>query len=166
MVGVPDPKPGRVIRYQYLWRRRARRGHETADKDRPACILIALRKEEGDTRVLIVPITHSPPARGELAYEMPPRLKAHLRLDEERSWIILSEANIDIWPSPDLCRIPGRSDAMDYGLLPQKLVNHLRQVIVAAVLENRLEATDREAADPMSKAKLSPFASDHGTKAP
>ena len=157
MAAIPEPKPGRVIRYQYLWRRRARRGHDTADKDRPACIVIALRKEQRDTRVMIVPITHSRLSPGEAAYEIPPRIKEHLRLDEQRSWIILSEVNIDVWPSPDLCLVPGRTDSFEYGLLPQKLVIELRQHVLTAILDKRLEATDREAADPAAKVDLSEF---------
>lgn len=155
MARIPEAKPGRVIRYEYLWRRQALKGQETAEKERPACIVLAVRNEAGTTRVLIVPITHAAPRPGEPACRIPPRVKQHLGLDDELSWIILSEANIDVWPSPDLRPIPGRNGVVDYGLLPQKLVNQLRETILAAIRERRLSATDREARDPAQEADLS-----------
>ncbi|HYG88013.1 MAG TPA: hypothetical protein VD978_17295 [Azospirillum sp.] len=157
MVKIPEPKPGRVIRYEYLWRRQALRGQDTAEKDRPACIIVAVHRAQGDTRVLLLPITRSAPTGGDAAYEIPLRLKEHLGLDADRSWIVLSEANIDIWPSPDLRPIPGRPGVMEYGLLPQKLVNALREAVLNAILAKRMQATDREAADPTEQPDLSDF---------
>jgi hypothetical protein len=36
---LPDPKPGLVIHYSYLWAHEHARGHEEGVKDRPAVIV-------------------------------------------------------------------------------------------------------------------------------
>lgn len=141
---LPDARPGLVFRYEYLWKRQARAGRGVAEKERPACIVLALHRADGDTRVLIVPITHSPPRAGEPAVELPPRVKAHLGLDDAPSWVVLAEANIDIWPSPDMRPIPGQPGHFDYGLLPQKLLNQIRATVLEAVRAKRLDMVDRE----------------------
>jgi hypothetical protein len=52
-----------------------------------------------------------------VAVEIPLRVKEHLRLDSERSWVILNEVNVFTWPGFDLptnqerrwaCRLPLR----------------------------------------------------------
>jgi hypothetical protein len=57
---------------------------------------------------VFLPITHTAPnaASGEVGIEIPPRVKQHLGLDWERSWVIVSECNLDSWPSPDLRQLP------------------------------------------------------------
>ncbi|MBC7953556.1 MAG: hypothetical protein H7Z12_17275 [Rhodospirillaceae bacterium] len=141
---IPDARPGLVFRYEYLWKRQARAGRSVAEKERPACIVVALHRAEGDTRVVIVPITHSPPREGEPAVELPPRVKVHLGLDDSPSWIVLAEANIDIWPSPDMRPIPGRPGRFDYGLLPLKLLNQIRAVVLESIRAKRLDMVDRD----------------------
>jgi len=143
---IPEARPGLVFRYEYVWKRQSRAGRETAEKERPACIVVALNREGGDTRVLVVPITHSPPRQGEPAIELPPTVKTHLGLDDSRSWVILSEANVDVWPSPDMRPIPGHPGRFDYGLLPLKLLNHIRETVLAAVAAKRLGVVEREKA--------------------
>lgn len=55
----PDPEPGLVIRYAYLWRREAAMGREEGVKDRPCAIVAAVREETDGLRVYVLPITHS-----------------------------------------------------------------------------------------------------------
>jgi len=145
-VPIPDARPGLVFRYEYLWERQARAGRDAGEKERPACIVVALHRADGDTRVLIVPITHSPPRAGEPAVELPPKVKAHLGLDGAPSWVVLAEANIDIWPSPDMRPIPGRPGRFDYGLLPQRLLNRIRAAVMDAMPAKRLAPVDRDKA--------------------
>lgn len=144
-----EPKPGDVILYEYLWRRQALEGRTTGDKDRPACIILTAVEEGRIKRVMILPITHSPPRQDEPAYRMPMALKRHLGLDDEASWIILGEANVDIWPSPDCLPLPGRG-GFRCGRLPQRLINELHHVVMAS-LGRGLALIDREAADPASE---------------
>ena len=39
------------------------------------------------------------PARGDAAIEIPAQTKKRLGLDEDRSWIMLTEANRFVWPA-------------------------------------------------------------------
>jgi hypothetical protein len=51
--------------------------------------VLALQDEDGRTRVYALPITHSPPEAGEDAIEILAAIKARLKLDGERSWIVV-----------------------------------------------------------------------------
>ena len=98
-----DIKAGHILRYSYLWHWQHLEGREEGDKDRP-CLVLALvaTLEDGTPVVRVLPITHAPPKNAEDALEIPAAVKNRLRLDEERSWIILTESNRFAWPGPDL----------------------------------------------------------------
>jgi hypothetical protein len=133
-VSLPRPESGLVIRYSYLWREQAEQGQEEGEKDRPCAVLLATTTEDGDTVVLALPITHRPPERPELAVEIPLRTKHRLGLDDDRSWIIVSEANRFVWPGPDLRpRTPGDASSVAYGLLPASLYEDVRAKFLRAV---------------------------------
>ena len=125
---LPQPIPGLVLRYSYLWHREFLDGREEGQKDRPCAIVASIRKDEtGDTRVLVLPITHSPPDHASLAVEIPAPVKKRLQLDDGRSWVVLSEWNEFVWPGPDLRRLPNADDAtVAYGMLPPALFNAIR----------------------------------------
>ena len=103
---LPVPVPGLVIRYSYLRRSEHLAGREEGQKDRPCASVAALRPADdaGETRVLVLPVTDSPPADPVVAVEIPARVKERLGLDAARSWVMLSEWNEFIWPGPDLRR--------------------------------------------------------------
>jgi hypothetical protein len=127
-VSLPKPEPGLLIRYSYLWLWEHQEGREEGVKDRPCAIILALRDVEGDTKTLVVPVTHSPPKRGDDALELPPTLKRHLGLDAERSWVVVSEGNFFTWPGPDLRRVGDRDDSsVAYGILPPKFFAELKR---------------------------------------
>lgn len=131
---LPAPRPGLVIRYSYLWYSEHLAGREEGQKDRPCAIVAALRPAEdaGETRVLVLPVTHSPPAPDSAAVEIPVRIKERLRLDAERSWVVLSEWNEFIWPGPDLRRAPGGDESsVAYGMLPPSLFAAIRDRFLA-----------------------------------
>jgi hypothetical protein len=143
-VTLPKPIPGLVIRYSYLWSAGHEAGNEEGSKDRPAAIVAAIRMEAtGDLRVLVVPVTHSGPVPGETAIELPAKVKRRLGLDEQRSWIIPVEANEFTWPGPDLRLVPGSSDRFDYGVLPPRLFEQVRQAFVAALRGRQLKRIPR-----------------------
>jgi hypothetical protein len=128
-VPLPTPVPGLVIRYGYLWYSEHLAGREEGQKDRPCAIVAALRPADdpGETRVLVLPVTHSPPAQPALAVEIPAPVKARLRLDAERSWVVLSEWNEFIWPGPDVRRASGGdAGSVAYGMLPPGLFATIR----------------------------------------
>jgi hypothetical protein len=132
-VALPRPAPGLVIRYSYLWRREQIEGREEGQKDRPCAIVASIRKDEsGNTRVLVLPITHSVPENSNLAVEIPAKVKERLKLDDQQSWVVLSEWNDFVWPGPDLRRLPNADDnSVAYGMLPPTLFSSIRDRFLA-----------------------------------
>lgn len=128
----PQPQPGLVIRYAYLWQREAQAGLEEGRKDRPCAIILAVGENRDGRRVYVVPITHSMPSGGDDAVELPPRVKERLGLDEARSWVVVSEANVFVWPGPDLRFLPGQDpQTAAYGFLPPTLFRMVRDRFLA-----------------------------------
>jgi hypothetical protein len=84
-VSWPEPQPGLVIHYSYLWHREAQQGREEGQKDRPCAVVVALSDKDGSTRVYALAITHSAPTEGQGAIEIPLPVKIRLGLDAERS---------------------------------------------------------------------------------
>jgi hypothetical protein len=122
-----------VIRYAYLWQEDYRRGQSEGRKDRPCAVVVATTDEAGAKRVTVLPITHSPPSDPALAVELPRDTKRRLGLDDERSWIVLTEANRLTWPGPDLRPVPpGDSGDVAYGLLPRALLKQVTAQLTAA----------------------------------
>lgn len=60
-MSLPAPHPGLGIRYAYLWKREHDAGREEGSKDRPCAIIMAVTDDEGESQVLVLPITHAPP---------------------------------------------------------------------------------------------------------
>jgi hypothetical protein len=131
-VSLPTPEPGLVVRYSYLWLHEHREGREEGVKDRPCAIILAARDRDDHTHVLVVPVTHSPPADLADALELPVTIKQHLGLDANRSWVVLSESNLFEWPGPDLRRVGDRdSSSVAYGFLPPRFFAELRHRFLA-----------------------------------
>ncbi|CDX29146.1 conserved hypothetical protein [Mesorhizobium plurifarium] len=143
-MSLPKPVPGLVISYSYLSSDEHRRGVEEGRKNRPCAIVAARRIVEGREVVTVVPITHTPPADPADAMEMPVPLKAHLGLDDMRSWVLVSETNDFLWPGPDLRPIPGSSPTrFHYGMLPPRFYAHLRDRILQAHARRKLRQVQR-----------------------
>lgn len=132
MVAPPDPVPGLVIRYSYLWHREHIEGIEEGRKDRPCAIVAAIRGQVGgDLRVLVLPVTHHPPHGNEQAVEIPALVKKRLGLDDDRSWVVVSEWNEFVWPGPDLRRVHGGDNStVAYGMLPPRLFTEIRNQVL------------------------------------
>ena len=140
----PDPVPGLVIRYAYLWRREADLGREEGVKDRPCAIVAAVQEEAGGLRVYVLPITHSPPQPPDEGIELPLPTKVRLGLDGERSWVIVSEANRFSWPGPDLRFLAGQGpESAAYGFLPQGLFHIIRDRFAARAREKAAKLVSR-----------------------
>ena len=134
----PVPEPGLVIRYSYLWLRDHRQGREEGTKDRPCAIVLTAARRDGETHVLVVPITHSPPETLDTALELPASVKRHLGLDTEPSWVVLAESNAFEWPGPDLRRVGDRNDSsIAYGFLPPRFFMELRRRFLALEMASR-----------------------------
>lgn len=144
-MALPEPRPGLVIRYSYLWHSEYVLGREEGQKDRPCAIVAAIRTDKtGSTRVLVLPVTHTAPEHPDLAVEIPPRVKARLGLDAERSWVVVSEWNEFAWPGPDLRRAPGRDEgSVAYGMLPPNLFAAIRDRFLGLVRTRRSSRVTR-----------------------
>jgi hypothetical protein len=143
-VPLPDPVPGLVLHYSYLWHDQHRQGLEEGTKDRPCVVVLAVTREDGEIVVTVVPMTHAPPRSAGQAVEIPTMTKRRLGLDEGRSWIIVTEINRFRWPGPDLRVLPGTpTGTYAYGVVPPGLFRQVREGIVSWVRSRKLRAVPR-----------------------
>jgi mRNA-degrading endonuclease toxin of MazEF toxin-antitoxin module len=82
-VALPEPVPGLVIAYAYLWRDEALCGQEEGRKDRPCIIILSVEECDGRKVVTVAPITHTAPTHPDSALEIPAATKERLGLDSE-----------------------------------------------------------------------------------
>lgn len=134
-MALPEPKPGLVIRYDYLWRRESLAGRDHG-KDRPACLVAASDPGATPRFVVILPITH-PPRADTIGVEIPPRVRESLGLDDVPSWVIVSEHIVDEWPNGGLSAVPGRPGVFSYGFVPPRLFATIRARFLELVEQGR-----------------------------
>src|SRR5260221_11203223 len=92
-----------VLSYSYLWNREAEKGGTSGRKDRPAAIVLVRTDAGPGELVYVVPITHSAPAQGDnTKIPIPQAIKERQGLDEDPSWVDVTEYNIFVWPGYDL----------------------------------------------------------------
>jgi hypothetical protein len=149
-VALPrTPFPGLIVRYAFLWSDEAQGsdaaqpGRTEARKDRPCVIVVAVRRETGQhLRVRVVPITHAP-HHPDRAVQVPPKVKRHLGLDADASWIVLDEANEFVWPGVDLRPISRTKPGVwTYGVLPRELFEALQTQLRRIIDQRRITRTD------------------------
>ena len=133
---LPEPKPGLVIRYDYLWADEAAAGREHG-KDRPACLLAASDSTMAPRFVVILPITHTPPRDDTVGIEIPPIVREAIGLDDAPAWVIVSEYNVDEWPNGGLAPIPGRSGEFAYGFISPRLFAQIKSAFLALAGKSR-----------------------------
>jgi hypothetical protein len=142
-MALPRPEPGLVISYAYLWRHEHRRGREEGVKARPCAVVLAT-SGEGDIVVTVAPITHRPSGDPATAVVLTAKVKRHLGLDSEPSWIVTDEVNRFIWPGPDLRPVSrAQPTRFHYGFLPEDVFNALRRKMIALYRAHRLVVTPR-----------------------
>ncbi|MEO9163339.1 MAG: hypothetical protein ABI349_13235 [Casimicrobiaceae bacterium] len=106
--------------------------------------MIAIEDKEGHPRVIVLPITHSPPQLPDEGIEPPQTTKTRLGLDSERSWIIVSEGNDFAWPSPDLRFPPGQGpESAAYGFLPPLVFRAVRDRFLARYQGRKVNLVSR-----------------------
>ena len=138
-MSLPEPRPGLVICYSYLWARERQAGAEEGRKDRPCAIVAARQVIEGRDVVTVLPVTHRRPQNPAEAVEIPPTLKAHLGLDDASSWVVLTETNEFLWPGPDIRPVPGRKPTtFAYGMLPPRFYAHVRDRLLQTHLNRKV----------------------------
>ncbi|HWA89199.1 MAG TPA: hypothetical protein VG889_04145 [Rhizomicrobium sp.] len=131
-----------MIRYDYLWQREAASARPSG-KEPPACLVATLDDEADPQLVLILPITHARPSGGTIGVEIPPAVAHHLGLDDARSWIVISEANVDFWPNAGLAPVAGKRGAYAYGLVPPALFERVRSRFLTLLAERRAKLVRR-----------------------
>lgn len=140
----PAPVPGLVVRYGYLWQAEHARGREEGAKDRPCAVVLVAASAAGEQVVTVLPVTHAPPSDPALAVEIPAATKRRLGLDDDRSWVVLTEANRFVWPGPDLRPSrPGDAASVTYGTLPYALFEDIRRKFLAALKARAARAVQR-----------------------
>ncbi|PSJ56709.1 type II toxin-antitoxin system PemK/MazF family toxin [Kumtagia ephedrae] len=118
-----EPKPGLVVRYDFLWKEEKQAGLDSG-KDRPCAIVItSAERPDGTKDVLLCAITHSPPGRSEAGIKVPAAVAKHLGLDYEQSWIKTDQVNRLTWEKG---RIPygisqARKGEWSFGMIPRGL---------------------------------------------
>ena len=118
---LPEPKPGLVFRYRYLWKNDP---VETSPKIRPV-LAVAVERLPGDIlRVVVVPISSQRPLPGD-GVAIPEATKSRLRLTRDASWIVAAETNVFSWPGFDLEQTSDGKWA--HGFVGEKLVDAVRK---------------------------------------
>lgn len=141
---LPVPFAGLVIRYSYLWGYEAKAGAQEGRKDRPCAIILLTRDEDGKNEITVLPVTHSPPTGDNRAIEIPMQIKKRLQLDDQRSWVVLTEANRFIWPGYDLRPSKvGDPSTIAIGALPYKFYEQIRLGFLQAVKKGGVSITAR-----------------------
>ena len=134
-----------VLSYSYLWNREAEKGGTSGRKDRPAAIVLVRTDAGPGELVYVVPITHSAPAQGgNTKIPIPQAIKERLGLDEDPSWVDVTEYNIFVWPGYDLKPTKTRRGASSskgatclYGFLPGKFFDKIKPALNAYRLSDK-----------------------------
>ncbi len=140
---LPTPEPGLVLSYGYLWKWQDGMGDDTGEKNRPCVIVLSVANNDGDTVVMVVPVTSQKPRPDRGSVEIPAKVQAHLGLHGERCWVIIDEVNKFIWPGPDLAQIPGQPGKFHYGFIPPKLYKKIVAGCTNIARAHRLRAVIR-----------------------
>lgn len=141
-MSFPEPKPGLVVRYDYLWAHEAGRGQDQG-KDRPTCLVVATDSVLRPRYVVLLPITHTPPSGDTIGIEIPAKVKQAIGLNDAPSWVIVSEHNIDEWPNAGLSPVPGKAGAFAYGFIPPGLFARVKAEFLELARRKRSGAVRR-----------------------
>jgi len=141
-VNLPEPVPGLVVRYNYLWYEDQMKGLSDGDKDRPCAIIIA-SKTTG--KVTVVPITHSYPEPGEqhLSIEVPSDVARAIGLDDAVNYVRLGEVNRFKWPGDHLRPLPNDPTRIHYGMIPRSFFDDIRKRLADLVRQELVRQTLR-----------------------
>lgn len=143
-MALPEPENGLVISYSYLWRYESENGQVEGTKNRPCAIIVVIHQEDDSKIVTVAPITHSQPNELSVAIEIPQRVKQHLGLDSDRSWVVLNDFNEFVWPGYDLRPVPNKEGRYDYGLLPPSFYQQLIKRILKLQHEGMISKFTRD----------------------
>jgi mRNA-degrading endonuclease toxin of MazEF toxin-antitoxin module len=142
---LPEPRPGLVISYAYLWAEEREADRDEGVKDRPCVIVLAVESSDADTIVAVVPITHTPPVDPSFCIEIPAATKRRLGLDSEKSWAVANQVNRFVWPGFDLRPVSRHEpDRFAYGYLPPMIFKRITETLFRAARSRRAAIVSRE----------------------
>jgi hypothetical protein len=133
---IPDEPPiGNLVAYEYLWLSQ-QNIREDGAKGLSSSLIFAKKIIASVTLAYAVGMSHKPPDASEKAIEVPRKLKRHLGLDEDPSWVYTDQLNEFTWPGPDLrpaewlSNLPSARDSCIIGALPKNWFALLKQDVV------------------------------------
>lgn len=135
-MALPEPRPGLVVGYDFLFREQVDAGMENASKPHPAAIILVV-KHDLQTRVSLVAISHSPPSLSDDRYRL--KLTAaecrEMGLDAGNHWVNLRDINSFDWPGYDLVKsAPGAS--YTYGSMSKGTFVRIVEALKAAAFRS------------------------------
>lgn len=117
-------------------------------RTRPTCLIAATDALVRPRYVVLLPITHTPPSGDTVGTEIPVKVKQAIGLDDAPSWVIVSEHNIDEWPSGGLSPVPGKRSEFAYGFIPPGLFAKIKASFLELARAKRSGAVRRTGIDP------------------
>ena len=137
------PFPGMVVRYSFLWSTEAKAGQSEGRKDRPCVVITAIRRiADGRFRVRVLPITHTPTEEAP-SIAIPAKVKLHLGLDPDASWIVLDEVNEFFWPGVDLRPVSRlRPGVWTFAVLPMEIFEEIQAKLRGLLQQRRTFRTE------------------------
>ena len=137
------PFPGMVARYSFLWSTKAKAGQTEGRKDRPCVVITAIRRiADGRFRVRVLAITHAPTEEAH-SIAIPTKVKLHLGLDPDASWIVLDEVNEFFWPGVDLRPVSRlRPGVWTFGVLPMEIFEEIQAKLRGLLQQRRTFRTE------------------------
>ncbi len=145
-MSLPDPEPGMMIQYAYLWARKAEQ--QAGEKDRPSVVLSVGEDEDYNLVVRVAPVTHTAPLNPADGIPIPAETKKRLGLDGKEMWLMISEVNEFAWPGLDLRRVPDKFPrTYFYGHVPAKLLSEATTKMSRYESSGKLNAVPRDVMD-------------------
>ncbi len=140
---LPNPELGLIVYYSYVFHGRSR-NIGNAGKNRP-CLIVAVFPDPDDplkTGLLLLPITHSPPAAEEVGVELTADAKFAAGLDGRPQWLLVSQGNRDTWPE-DIAALPNRPGDFAYGFLPPRTFKSVQMQFARLFAEKKFNLVPR-----------------------
>jgi hypothetical protein len=87
--------------------------------------------------------THETSVSSPHSRDTQPRFGQAIGLDDVRSWVIVSEHNIDEWPNAGLSPVPGKPGVFGYGFIPPGLFAQIKARFLELARQNKSSAVRR-----------------------
>ena len=91
-------RPSAIVLYPYLWKRQHTQGETEGRKDRPVCVVVAVRGQlDNLTSLALLAISSQPSAAQQAALEVPEIECRRAGLSQfKKAWVTISEYNYDV----------------------------------------------------------------------